>query len=156
MIEVRLMNRLKKGQSLLEFSLVAPVLILVLVVISELGYAFVVRHTIIDSIKQTVQSSHYLVGKHPTTAELLTAMQSDLNGYIQTHNLPAPVKVSFGVGKSNSYGAAVLVSYTYKPAFRLIGITPEEVTIKSSQILPPGLLQVNKPVLTVVTQSSSI
>lgn len=150
------MKRLKKGQSLLEFSLVAPVLVLVLVVISELGYAFVVRHTIIDSIKQTVQSSHYLVGKHTKTPELLSAMKADLNNYISTHNLPAPVEVVFGVGDKNAYGSTVLVSYTYKPAFRLLGITPDKVTIQSSQVLPPGLLQVNKPDMSVVTQVSSI
>ncbi|MEW5821867.1 MAG: TadE family protein [Cyanobacteriota bacterium] len=142
------MKKINKGQSLLEFSLVAPVLVMILVVISELGYAFVVRHTIIDSIKQTVQSSHYMVGKYTTTADLLAAMEKDLKSYIQNHNLPAATKLGFAVGSSNDYGTAVLVTYSYNPAFRLIGITPEEVTIQSAQILPPSLLKVNSPTIT--------
>lgn len=141
------MKKLNKGQSLLEFSLVAPILILVLVVISELGYAFVVRHTIIDSIKQTVQSSHFMVGKYSTTGELLSAMESELSSYIATHNLPTPTSLTFGIGKSNSHGTAVLVTYSYNPAFRLVGITPEEVHIQSAQILPTGLLKTNAPVI---------
>ena len=139
------MEKRNKGQSLLEFSLVAPILVLVLVVISELGYAFVVRHTIIDSIKQTVQSSHFQIGKHSTQQEFLTQMQKDLTDYIAIHNIPPPEKVSFGIGSTNSHGTALIVSYTYKPAFRLTGITPNKVTIKSAQILQPGLLKTNNP-----------
>ncbi|MGD9580739.1 MAG: TadE family protein [Vampirovibrionia bacterium] len=139
------MKKFSKGQSLLEFALVAPILVLILVVISELGYTFVVRHTIIDGIKQTVLSSHSLIGKYSTTQELLDAMKANMNTYVSTHNLPTPVKLDFGVGTSNAYGTAVIIPYTYKPAFRLIGITPEQVTIQSSQVLQSGLLKINAP-----------
>lgn len=139
------MKKKNKGQSLLEFALVAPILVLILVVISELGYTFVVRHTIIDGIKQTVLSSHNLVGKHTTPQAILDSMKANMTTYVQTHNLPTPVKLDFGVGSSNAYGTAIIISYTYKPAFRLVGITPEEVTIQSSQVLQPGLLKVNAP-----------
>lgn len=139
------MKKKNKGQSLLEFALVAPILVLILVVISELGYTFVIRHTIIDGIKQTVLSSHSMVGKYTTNQEILDTMKSNMQTYVQTHNLPTPVKMDFGVGTSNAYGTAIIVSYTYEPAFRLIGITPEKVTLQSSQVVQPGLLKVNVP-----------
>lgn len=139
------MKKKVRGQSLLEFSLVAPILVLVLVVISELGYAFIVRHTIIDCIKQTVQSSHFLVGKYNTQAELLDAMQTDLQNSINAHNLPTPTSLTFGLGDSTQYGTAVIVTYSYNPSFRIIGVTPEVITVQSAQILQPGLLKINNP-----------
>lgn len=139
------MKKINKGQNLLEFTLVAPILILVLVVISELGYAFVVRHAIIDCIKQTVQSSQFLVGKYATQQEMLDAMKADLLTVIADHNLPPAEDVTFGIAESNQYGTAVIITYTYRPGIRLIGITPEQISIPSIQVLHSGLLKINSP-----------
>jgi hypothetical protein len=139
------MKRRNKGQNLLEFALVAPILILVLVVISELGYTFVVRHTIIDSIKQTVASSQFNVGKFTSTEQMLSTMKTELEAFIDTHNLPTPEDITFGVAGENAYGTAVIISYSYRPGFRLVGITPEVITVQSVQVVQPALLKINNP-----------
>jgi hypothetical protein len=140
-----MIRRKPRGQNLIEFTLVAPILIMVLVVISELGYAFVVRHTIIDSIKQTVQSAQFRVGKHSSEAEMLAAMKQDMQGFIKTHNLPDPISLEFGVVGQSQYGTVLVVSYVYKPGFRLIGITPERIAIQSTQVVQPAFIKPNNP-----------
>lgn len=139
------------GQNLVEFALVTPILLMILVVISEFGYTFMVKHTIIDSMKQTVKSSEYSVGRVSSEAELLGQMKTYLLEYINSHNLPTPVDLSLALGNSNQYGTAITITYTYNPSFRIMGITPEQITIKSTQVLQNGLVKTNNPTVPYVS-----
>lgn len=145
------MKKKESGQSLIEFALVLPILVIMIIIISELGYSFIIQQTITDGIKKVVLSSHFNVGKYTSTSNLLTAMKSDLQTFINTHNLPPADSLDLTLGNSNNYGTPVYITYTYRPGFRLIGIIPERISISSAQIVQTGFVKINNPTVSAIT-----
>lgn len=144
------MKKNRKAQQLVEFVLVAPVLIMILVVIVEVGYAINTKISLGESIKLSIPALNQLYNQTSSKEIKLETMRASLEesmkNYFDSHNLPNSdsIKVSI-VDPTNSFTAVVTATYSYEPIFTLpnlfdIQIIPDSYNFSSSQVISKSLL----------------
>lgn len=155
------MRKNKKAQQLVEFVLVAPVLIVILVVIVELGYAINTKITLAEAIKASVAITNQLYNQSSTESQkeetIRNSIENYLKNYFDSHNLPDSDSISVILTRaSGSQTAIVTAKYSYKPVFvlpNILGntIIPAKYTFSSSQVISESLLSastLNSPLST--------
>lgn len=136
-----------KGQELVEFALILPVMIVILVVISELGFAWVLKGNVADSVKSAVQQMQTIAGQNTATAT--NTLQTNIKNYLISHNIPNAnsLTVNLSDPTASDY-TTVAVNYTYNPIFTLpnffgIQVLPTSITMNSYQIINSAILRAN-------------
>lgn len=116
--------RSKKAQQLVEFALVAPIFLTIVVLIIELGFAINTRETIAEAVKSSVMQSNELsnqTGSDSVKKESIrSAIEENIKTYASDHGIPnsSSVRVEI-IDISGSDKAVVMAYYTYKPYFSL-------------------------------------
>lgn len=143
------MKRLKKmkGQELVEFALILPIMILILVAIAELGFVWTLRGTVGDAVKSSVQQMQLIAGLSPAQAQ--GVLQTNIKNYIVNHGLPNADSVQVTLSDPNaSEHTVVSVQYQYNPSFTLpnffgVQILPDTFTLTSTQVINSAVIQPN-------------
>lgn len=137
----------QKGQELVEFALILPVMVVILVAISEMGFMWTLRGTVSDAVKSAVQQMQTIAGTDVATAE--TTLQTNIRNYLTNHGVPNAnsVTVNLSDPTASNY-TTVNVRYTYNPTFTLpnffgIQILPDSLTMGSSQVINSAILRQN-------------
>lgn len=134
-----------KGQELVEFALILPVMVVILVAIAEMGFMWTLRGTVSDAVKSSVQQMQLIAGQ--TEGGASTILETNIKNYLQNHGVPnaGSVQVTLNTSGENT---AVNVTYKYKPTFTLpnfFGITllPDEMVMGSSQVINSAIFGPN-------------
>lgn len=137
--------RCLKGQELVEFALILPVMLVILVAIAEMGFMWTLRGTVSDAVKSSVQQMQLIAGQ--TEAGASTILESNIKNYLQNHGVPNAGSVKVALNNTGD-NTAVNVTYKYKPTFTLpnfFGITllPDEMIMGSSQVINSAIFGPN-------------
>ncbi len=143
----------KKAQQLVEFALVLPIIIVVLVIIVEFGYIINARISLSESVKLSMIKVNQLYSQPGNDAAkeaaIITSIQDDLKTYFDDQGLPYSDSLAVTIEKvPNSLTSVIRVNYVYKPFFSLTNffgsdIIPTEYTFTSTQIVNDVLLRAN-------------
>ncbi|MEI7475673.1 MAG: TadE family protein [bacterium] len=144
------MKKSRKAQQLVEFVLVAPVIMAILVVIVEIGYAINTKISLGESIKSSIPALNQLYNQSNTEAAKLelvrSTLETSIKGYFDSHNLPNSDSISVSITEpANSQTAVVTAIYSYEPVFKLPNLfnsqlIPDKYTFSSSQVISKSLL----------------
>lgn len=134
-----------KGQELVEFALILPVMLVILVAIAEMGFMWTLRGTVSDAVKSSVQQMQLIAGQ--TEAGASTILENNIKNYLQNHGVPNAGSVQVALNNAGD-NTAVNVTYKYKPTFTLpnfFGITllPDEMVMGSSQVINSAIFGPN-------------
>ncbi len=150
---LHIMKTNKKAQQLVEFALILPIIIIVLVVIVEFGYIINARISLSESVKLSMIKVNQLYSQpgDDTTkqAAIMTSIEDDLKTYFDDQGLPYSDSLAVTIERiPNSLTSIIRVNYVYKPFFSLANffgseIIPTEYTFTSTQVVNDVLLQAN-------------
>ena len=146
---------MKKAQQLVEFALVLPILMIIVMVIIELGFAINARITLADAIKMSIGqiNQSYNSADNQTTKQALleNSLTNTMVNYFSLHNMPYAntINVQILPGSSGSQTSLVVANYTYTPIFTLPNIfggqiIPSNLTFSSFQVVNNALLMGNQ------------
>jgi hypothetical protein len=136
-----------KGQELVEFALILPIMLVILVAIAEMGFMWTLRGTVADAVKSSVQQMQTIAGTDLATAE--ATLEANIRNYLVTHGVPnaSSLDVTLSDPNASDY-TTVSVSYSYNPTFTLpnffgIQLLPSTVAMGSSQVINSAVLRNN-------------
>jgi len=137
----------KKAQQLVEFALVAPILILFLLLIMEFGYVITIRNVLSEGAKESLMlvnnKFNNLTG---TAAAKKSAMETELKNsmedYLETHNIANASNVAVTVTTNATGVSFVTFTYMYTMILTLIPNLPA-IAIQTSQIINTQMLEEN-------------
>lgn len=137
--------RLSKGQELVEFALILPVMLVILVAIAEMGFMWTLRGTVSDAVKSSVQQMQLIAGM--TEGDASNLLRDNIKSYLENHGVPNAGSVAVTL---NTIGenTTVNVSYQYNPTFTLpnffgIQLLPDTMTMGSSQVINSAIFGPN-------------
>jgi len=138
----------QKGQQLVEFALVAPILIFVLMIIIQLGHLFVLRNTLSSATRAALiqVSTKYNNLTETTLANKTTKMESELynaiDDYLDEHNIPNSSDMQVKIATNTNNISMVYVTYMYK---LIVPFLPNltEIPLQAVQVIDNNYLQVN-------------
>lgn len=135
-----------KGQELVEFALILPVMLVVLVAIAELGFMWTLRGTVSDAVKSSVQQMQLIAGMDQTNAANL--LQTNIQTYLTNHGVPNAGSVQVTLADDANNNTVVSVTYEYNPTFTLpnffgIQLLPDTMRMGSSQVINSAIFGPN-------------
>ncbi|EKE02948.1 MAG: hypothetical protein ACD_20C00302G0009 [uncultured bacterium] len=143
----------KRGQHLVEFALILPIIVIILLIIIEYGYAIVARNTLSEAVKMTVSRLNRIADMPGDNTTKVSRIENEITiavqDYFKKHDMLYDGTVNVTVTQqSGSETALVLATYRYFPAFTLPRVLtgdliPEEITVTSSQAVNANLLNPN-------------
>ena len=145
---------MRKAQQLVEFAFVLPIVLAILLVIIELGFAINARITLAEAVKMSVAQVNQLydLSDNATTkqTDIQNSLTNSMQNYFSNHNLPYSnnITVKLIPGTNGSQTSIVVANYTYYPVFLLpnffgITIIPTSIPMSSFQIVNNNLLLAN-------------
>lgn len=147
------MRARKKAQQLVEFVLILPVLLMVLVVIIETGFAINARITLSEAVKMSMAEVSQLAGQTGNetnkTNYIKNQLNTDLISYFNSHNIPYANTMNVKIGNVTGTNLALVsASYNYSPTFtlpNLLGaqIIPSKYSLRSQQLINKALISDN-------------
>jgi hypothetical protein len=135
------------GQELVEFALILPLMLVILVGIAEMGFMWTLRGTVADAVKSSIQRLHDIAGSDAGTVQ--ATLQDRMTHYLQTHGVPNATSLIVEMSDPNASDYTnIIVSYSYNPTFTLpnffgIQLLPTTVTMSSQQVVSSALLRPN-------------
>ena len=146
---------MRKAQQLVEFVLILPIILVILLVILELGFAINARITLAEAVKISVGKINQLYqmpGNATATkqAQIEYSLTNLMQNYFNLHNMPyadnMTVKILPGTGTSQT--SLVVANYIYYPVFILPNffgtkIIPTSIPMSSFQTVNNALLNGN-------------
>lgn len=139
-----------KAQQLVEFALIAPIILGLIIFIIELGYSINIRSQLTDAVRVSIaEASRIYNGQFSDTSSKMASfeqgLEEEIKNYIINHGLPFEDSVDVElVGISGANKTAVLLKYKYSPFFTLpFGIVPNSYQFVTTQIVSNSLLKAN-------------
>ena len=134
-----------KGQELVEFALILPIMVVILVAIAEMGFMWTLRGTVSDAVKSSVQQMQVIAGT--TEANASATLRNNIETYLTNHGVPNASNVQV-ILKTNGENTTVNVLYTYSPTFTLpnffgINLLPDNVRMSSTQVVNSAVFGLN-------------
>jgi Flp pilus assembly protein TadG len=136
-----------KGQELVEFALILPVMVVILIAIAEMGFMWTLRGTVSDAVKASVQQMQNIAGTDVGTAQ--GTLTNYIQNYLTNHGVPnaSSVNVTLSDPDASDY-TTVQVTYSYNPTFTLpnffgIQLLPDTVTMGSTQVINSAVIRSN-------------
>ncbi|MEW5822084.1 MAG: TadE family protein [Cyanobacteriota bacterium] len=134
-----------KGQELVEFALILPVMLVILVAIAEMGFMWTLRGTVSDAVKSSVQQMQLIAGMDQTTAS--STLRTNIETYLANHGVPNASSVQVTLD-SIGENTTVNVTYEYNPTFTLpnffgIQLLPDTMKMGSSQVINTAIFGPN-------------
>lgn len=142
-----------RGQHLVEFALVLPIIVIILLIIIEYGYAIVARNTLGEAVKVSVAKLNRIADMPGDNTTKVSRIENELTvniqDYFRNHDMLYDGTVTVSITQqAGSATSLVLVTYKYFPSFTLPrvltgDIIPDEITVTSSQAVNASLLSPN-------------
>jgi len=115
------------AQQLVEFALVVPVILTVIIVIIEFGFALNARASLTEAVKMSLPIANQLIHRSDgSTGTIINKeivqeeIRNTIKNYFQNHNLPYHNTITVDIlGIDGTDIAVVIANYTYKPFFSL-------------------------------------
>lgn len=137
----------KRAQQLVEFLIVAPLIVVILGIVTEYAYALSINLTLEQGLKYATANIYKSIKPGMTEADIVANVQSDLSDYITDNMIPidgSGVSVS---GSINDINAFFTASLSYKTAFTLPNtfgnIIPESFNFSTASVVPAAFLKPN-------------
>ncbi len=150
---LHIMNTKKKAQQLLEFALILPIIIVILVVVVEFGYIINARVSLSEAVKLSLIKVNQLYSQPGNDAAkeaaIISSIEDELKTYFDDQGLPYSDSLTVAVERvPDSLTSIIRVNYVYKPFFSLTNffgseIIPAEYNFTSTQVVNDVLLQAN-------------
>ncbi len=133
----------RKAQEIVQFAIIAPILILFLLIITDFGTAIIIKNAVSDATRASVIRLSNLNRIDPGTqanriASIKTFVTDGLNSYFADHNIKRGGTFSVDVAESNG-NYSVSVTYLYKSFFPGFSTIP----LQTSQALNYALIEGN-------------
>ncbi len=141
----------RQAQQLVEFAFAAPILLIFIFIIVEMGAAMNNRITLAEAVKAGMMEVNKLSSLKGNTAnkenKAANIIRDKVRQYLINHNITNSRSVSVSVNYNDTDNTAfVFVSYDYVPHFLISGLTGNNVssiTFSSSQTINPNIFKPN-------------
>ena len=145
----------KKAQALVEFALIAPILIMLLLMITEFGYILNVRNTLSeatkDALAQTNSKFNNITGATTAVkrANVENELQASITDYLRKRAVPNPSSVYVYIYTDPNGISTVRTSYSYRLAMSAFAVLlpgpsgAPTITLETSQIINSAIVHVN-------------
>jgi len=146
------MYKYKKAQQLVEFVVVAPIIIVIFIFIVEIGFTINAKIALSEAVRYSLIKVNQMADDSVTDIE--TALENSIKSYLSSHYLPNSSSITVDIitpsAGSSEETAVVKVNYKYLPFFTLFdslgnSIIPSELDFSSYQIVNYALLKQNTP-----------
>ncbi|OGH98446.1 MAG: hypothetical protein A2104_09950 [Candidatus Melainabacteria bacterium GWF2_32_7] len=142
-----------RGQHLVEFALILPIIVIILLILIEYGYAIVARNTLAEAVKMCIPKLSEIAYMPGDETSKVTRIENELTlnlqNYFKTHNMMYDGTLEVNIVKDLVSQVSIInVTYRYFPAFTLPriltgDIIPNEIVLHSAQAVNTSLLVPN-------------
>jgi len=147
-------NKFNKAQILVEFAIIAPILIIFLLIIIEFGYAITVRNAVSEATKDALMQVNSKFNNITGTtavkkAALENSIQESISDYLISHSIPNASEVEVFIYTDGNGVSTVRATYQYKLMIAAIlpmllsGNVSPTIPLQSSQIINTAMVQAN-------------
>jgi Flp pilus assembly protein TadG len=150
---LKILKKRRKAQQLVEFAIMLPSLMILLLIILEFGYAVYVRGILADATRVSLIKVNQLYNTAGNDEEKLDQIKAQIRQYIDDYlyknNIPYSGSVTVNIADvSGTNISVVTVKYIYYPSFILPDILggsliPKKIGIFSSQVVNTALIKAN-------------
>ena len=141
------MNSLKKkkAQQVVEFLLVAPLLMVFLGIMTEYAYALNINMTFTKGLKTVTAEIYREISPSMTASDIEANVKTNLTNYLAKNNVPIKSENNIKVGSMESGSTVIfMATYRYFPAFTLPNIwfkfLPDEFDFFATNAVPAAFL----------------
>lgn len=140
--------RKKKAQQLVEFLLVAPLLIIFLGIVTEYAYALNINMTLTKALKTVTAELYSEIKPSMTKDDITDLVNTNLNHYLDDNNVPINSENKINAGYVECGTTAIFMArYTYITAFTLPNVffkfLPDQFDFLATAAVPSALLAQN-------------
>lgn len=144
---MRIMRR-KKAQQLVEFLIVAPLLIIFLGIVTEYAYALNINMTLTKALKTVTAELYSQIKPSMTKDDITNLVNTNLINYLDSNNVPTNTENKINADYVKSGTTAIFMArYTYITAFTLPNVffkfLPDQFDFFATAAVPKSLLESN-------------
>lgn len=130
----------KNAQQLIEFAFIAPILILIMFIIMEFGYALTIRNTVSEGMKAALLEVNKLNNLTGTATDKKNYIENSIYTktlfYLSTHNIPNATNVKININTDANGVSVVTATYVYKPILLTFFMSNVQgLPLQSSQVI---------------------
>jgi len=141
----------RKAQQLVEFAIVLPILMVILLLIIETGFAVYTKTCLSEAVKMSLFQVNTLYkfwgDEDQKKNNISIQIENNIKDYFTNHNIPYSGSIKASIEKIPGSTTSLLkVTYDYYPIFRLPNIfnneiIPEKFTFSSAQVINNTLIE---------------
>jgi len=144
-------NKNRRGQQIIEFALVAPILLIFIFIVVEMGAAINARVSVAEAVKMSLVEVNKLNNLDGNTTAKITTVENFITAkviqYLLNHNIPNSGSITVkAVYRPTDNTAFVGVTYEYVPYFLISGLAGNSIStinFSSTQVINPNIFKPN-------------